>query len=90
MPKPVHDGPHKYERIDVGTKGHVIYRCMLPDCPHFLPSITYVTGRLSLCWGCDDTCRITKEDIWHKVKHPMCESCKEERAQRREEMKQIL
>ena len=81
-----HDGPHKYEKAFYGKNDTVIYRCVLPNCPHFL-NPTLVPGRISLCWGtCNGEVMITKEDIVEGRRHPMCDRCREERRERRESL----
>lgn len=81
----IHEGPHKYERMKVGKNDHEIYKCMFPDCPHYLPSLELAIGRLSLCWGidCHNTVEMTRDMVSNrKTVKPMCESCKEERKKR--------
>jgi hypothetical protein len=86
--KPVHY--HKYERM-TWPGGKIFYKCMEPNCPHYLPTANLVIGRESLCWGylCNKLVLITKEDIAKGVKHPMCSNCKEKRIAIREELKTI-
>lgn len=42
---------HKYRRINLGKKGYVVYKCMLPNCPHFIRAELCI-GRMSICWRC--------------------------------------
>ena len=81
--KPTHLGPHKYERME-RKSGHVIYKCMLPGCPHFLPYDELAIGRESLCWGqCGGPVIIDREMVMHnKRRHPRCLGCINERKDR--------
>lgn len=81
---------HKYEKLQ-WPNGSFYYKCMEPGCPHYLPVAELAIGRESLCWGpdCNKLVVITKEDVQKGVKHPMCDSCKEERAENQEAMRRI-
>jgi hypothetical protein len=82
---------HKYERTELGTKGYEIYKCMLPDCPHYVPVQTAV-GRLSLCWGggCHHAVMLTRDMVMYdKIRRPFCSDCKAERAEGRRRMREI-
>jgi hypothetical protein len=81
---------HKYERGTIGN-GHEIYKCMLTNCPHYLPNVYLAIGRLSLCWGnCGDAVMLTQDMInKFKVKRPMCDSCRKERQERRAALAEI-
>jgi hypothetical protein len=76
MPKTNHI--HKYERVEVGKKGWVVYKCVLPGCSHYLPVANLMIGKESLCHGiCEGTTIYTQDDYNQKLKRPMCESCRE-------------
>lgn len=80
---------HKYERTEVGRKGWVIYRCMLPNCPHFINE-ALIVGRISLCHGvCDGAVLYSQDDLNQKLKKPMCEHCRMLRKQQKEEISRI-
>jgi hypothetical protein len=79
---------HKYELTEFGNKGYLVYKCILTDCPHFIPQ-KLALGRLSLCHGCDNEVMITRNMIWEKRKRPMCERCSVERIKRRKELSQV-
>lgn len=90
MPKsktPVH---HKYERFYWPNK-KPFYKCMVPGCAHYLPMVELAIGRESICWGpgCNRLVTITKEDVQRDLKHPMCEDCRRERQEKREELMKI-
>lgn len=57
---------HKYKRTEIGgrrivremgrrfikkTDGYPVFKCMIPDCPHYLP-MALALGRKSICWRC--------------------------------------
>lgn len=80
---------HLYERRTIGKNDHVIYKCMIPSCTHFLPQRELAEGRASLCWGCKTEITITKEIVSENIVRPMCEDCREERKRRNEALAQI-
>jgi hypothetical protein len=86
---------HRYERM-TWPNGRPFYKCMEPNCPHYLSTAELAIGRESLCWGvdsvgnpCDKLVTITREDILRKVKKPMCEDCRNTRLEQREALKGI-
>jgi hypothetical protein len=81
-----HDGPHKYLKIPVGSKGYKVYKCILPGCNHNLPTLEMALGLTSLCHGCSGEVTFTKEMLvsQSEVTKPYCPSCRAERARRRE------
>lgn len=81
-----HSGPHKYERFNVGNKGWVVYKCILPDCPHFLSSPELVIGRETICKSCDNKMIFTKQMCADEIKAPLCEDCKEVKRKSKELM----
>ncbi len=88
MPKLKH--LHKYERTEIGNKGWIVYRCVLPDCSHYLPSANLIIGKESLCHGiCDGTVIYTQEDFNQKLKRPMCLACREQRQKQKEAMQSV-
>lgn len=89
MSKQVHTGPHQYERTEVGKKGWIIYRCMLPNCSHYI-SEALIVGKISLCHGvCGGSVLYTQDDLNQKLKRPMCSECRELRRKQKEEMSRI-
>lgn len=79
---------HKYERMS-WPSGKPYLKCV--DCPHYLPVVELAIGRESLCWGpnCNKLVSITKEDIQKGLKHFVCDTCREERFENREALKNI-
>lgn len=88
MKKPLHF--HKYERRR-WPSGKAYYKCMEVGCSHYLTILELAISRESLCWGpgCNRLVTITKEDVAKETWHPMCDSCKKERSERKEEMSRI-
>ena len=70
--KPKHVGPHKYQRIEWGKNGTHVWRCVLPDCTHYLHK-EMVKGKRSLCHKCGATFLMTTEHILREK--PKCENC---------------
>ena len=93
-----YDHIHKYERRRLGswkTKGHEVYKCVIPDCEHYVPHMELAVGHYSQCWGkveslgelldCPNEVEMTRHMIFsEKRKHPLCDSCRELRRQGRE------
>ena len=72
---------HKYQLITLKTSGRKVFKCMLPDCPHYLPEIELAIGRLTVCNGnCGETFAITQEHL--SKTRPVCPNCKEIRLRR--------
>lgn len=84
-----HNGPHKYERMEIGKKGHVIYKCILNDCPHFLPSDHLIIGRETICKSCSNTVIYDKEMFSQNIKNALCDECKEVRRKQQELLKTL-
>lgn len=75
---------HKYERMQ-WPNGSYFYKCMESGCSHYLSVPYLVIGRESICWGdCNRVVTITKQMVFDKIKHPMCDACREERKEKRE------
>ena len=74
MPKKQHT--HKY--LKQTTTGSPVWRCMLPDCNHFMPSHLepLVIGRTSYCWECNDKFILTEQSM--KRNKPLCDDCSPE------------
>lgn len=82
MPRPKKH-VHQYQGIVMGKNGNFLYKCMLPDCPHFLPVTELAIGRSSICWGgCGNVVTITPDMVGRKLQKPRCDNCREERKQR--------
>lgn len=69
---------HKYKRTFLGNKSNKksktpIWRCMLPNCQHYLLTET-VIGKDALCWRCGDIFNIKKFHL-ERVK-PLCSKCR--------------
>ncbi len=76
---------HKYERMQVGLKNKIVYKCV--ECPTVLNVPEMMIGRESKCWGvCGGIVKYSREDFMQELKFPICESCR----QLRKEQKQLL
>ena len=88
MPKIKH--VHKYERVEVGKNGWVVYRCVLPNCSHYLPTAALVVGKQSICWGvCDGTTIYSQDDYNQKLKRPMCSGCRAIRQMQKDQLRSV-
>jgi hypothetical protein len=63
---------HKYERVRLGDRGFKVFKCALPNCPHYLRR-ELVVGKLTRCWRCDRIMIMTKPAA--KMKKPHCLDC---------------
>ena len=76
--KKKHDGPHKYQLVDIGrNKKYLVYRCMLPNCTHYLPHRNLIIGKESLCSNCSRQFIIGKDETLVK---PVCHICRAKRS----------
>ena len=81
---------HKYERVEVGKNGWVVYRCVLPNCSHYLPRMELVVGKQSICWGvCDGTTIYSQDDYNQKLKRPMCSGCRAIRQMQKDQLRSV-
>lgn len=70
MKKPEHI--HKYMRVELGDKGFTVFKCMWPNCKHYLRT-ELVVGRASVCWKCGDEMILnTANMVNKKPHHPWC------------------
>ena len=67
-----YDHLHKYKRVKMG-KSHIILRCMLPLCSHYLPHINLALGKMCACATCGEAMIIDKVSIKHA--NPHCDKC---------------
>ncbi len=82
-----YDHTHKYEKTPMGKKGHEVYKCMIANCSHFLPTMEMAINAVSQCWGgCGGDVIITKEMVQQRVKKPRCPECRAELKRQREAM----
>lgn len=65
---------HKYKRINISSreKPYYVYKCMLPNCSHYMPP-HLVIGKYSLCWKCDESFIMLRSSA--KLAKPYCGSC---------------
>jgi len=64
---------HKYQQIKYKPSGYTVYKCMLPNCPHFIPIKELVIGRPSICWRCGGLFTMSQATL---LKKPHCPECK--------------
>lgn len=68
------DHYHIYKRINLSKAGkHIVYRCMKPDCSHFLRE-ELVVNRIAECPRCHNPFKLTKA-LMHKKVNPHCPDC---------------
>lgn len=63
---------HKYERVKLGTKGFEVFKCVLPNCSHYIRK-ELVFGKVTKCWRCDKDIVMTKPMA--RMKKPHCRNC---------------
>lgn len=74
-----HEGHHKYIKTIFKQSGTEIFRCILPNCAHFLYE-PMIVGRISLCNRCGESYEITPKSTRAKKMH--CEACSRDRYNR--------
>lgn len=65
-----HEGPHKYYKTEFKGSGTTIFRCGIPNCPHFVYE-PLIVNKLSICWRCACVFIITEKTIRAKKFHCM-------------------
>jgi hypothetical protein len=82
---------HKLERVQLGSNGYTVYKCILPGCSTFYQK-DLTLGHITLCHGCNEEIVMTKSMIQNHgvgIKKPMCDKCIEEKKDRRSRLSQI-
>lgn len=67
---------HKYQKFKWGKNETIIWRCMVPGCPHYV-SNEMILGRKSLCHKCGDVFVMTQDKM--RRKKPKCDKCQHKR-----------
>lgn len=67
-----YDHTHKYERVRLGASGYIVFKCTVPDCPHFINK-KLVVGKKTICWRCGHEAVMTKQMA--EFKKPHCRQC---------------
>lgn len=64
---------HKYRKVNIGRKEpYIVYRCMLPDCSHYLPE-SLIEGKKSICWRCGKEFVMTRAQMDPGITYkPVC------------------
>jgi hypothetical protein len=62
---------HKYQRIKLKPSGYTVYKCMLPNCRHYIRE-ELVIGLWSICWRCGGTFTMGQETLLRKPHCPEC------------------
>lgn len=70
MPAQKHN--HIYKRTVL--KDSVVYRCMKPDCTHYLRDV-FIEGRAAECPECHEVFVLTKH-LLHQRVMPTCPNCR--------------
>jgi len=63
-----YDHIHKYMRVNLGKNGYVVFKCMIPGCPHYIRRELAV-GRQSICWRCGRPMTLTMANTLLKKPH---------------------
>ena len=63
---------HKYQMIRLGKNKQKAYRCMLPDCNHYVYP-EFIEGKRCVCYICNNEFIITPYAA--KLKRPHCDNC---------------
>lgn len=64
---------HKYARVNNAYMR--VWRCMLPDCSHYLPNHQefLLEGKYTMCWKCGNTCIMNPAQM--DMDKPLCDEC---------------
>lgn len=63
---------HKYQKFEWGRKRTIIWRCILPNCPHYLHP-EFIVGKQSICHRCDEVFLLSKDKLARAK--PLCDIC---------------
>jgi hypothetical protein len=64
---------HKYQKAKLKPSGKIIYKCILPGCPHYVfPE--FVLNREAMCNECSDTF-VMPHAVSSLISKPVCFSC---------------
>jgi transcription elongation factor Elf1 len=63
---------HKYKRMRGMKKGSKWFRCMIPECNHYIRK-QLVVGKKSICWVCNAEFIITEKEA--ELARPHCKKC---------------
>lgn len=77
---------HRYEKAKIG-KNHVIYRCNLPGCTHYIDK-NLVRGRLAICNRCGEAFVISIAAS--KLAKPHCDDCTKKKDESFEKIKEFV
>ena len=68
---------HRYKKVNLASspgKVYIVYRCMLPDCNHYLKPELLI-GKRANCWRCGENFVVTAEMA--RLAKPHCKKCTE-------------
>jgi formylmethanofuran dehydrogenase subunit E len=63
---------HKYERAVLGKNNYVVFRCILPNCAHYI-SKELVKGKICLCNRCNEP--MIMDTRASNMQKPHCKPC---------------
>lgn len=63
---------HKYMKVEWGKNKTLVWRCMIPGCPHYVHE-EMARNRHSLCWECGGPFVMTLEKMLRRK--PKCDNC---------------
>jgi len=64
---------HQYRRIKQPPSNRIIYRCMRPDCNHYLTP-EFILGKASVCWQCKTD--FVMDPYSTERQFPKCKDCR--------------
>jgi len=64
---------HQYKRIKQKPSERIIYRCMRPNCNHYLTP-EFILGKVSICWQCKE--EFVMDPYAVERQFPKCPNCR--------------
>lgn len=73
-PKKKNEHTHQYQRVELGKKGFIVYKCRKPGCTHYIQEGLAV-DRMTECCDCHEVFTITQDHINKKRIRLRCRNC---------------
>lgn len=78
---------HKYEKVILGKSGYTVFRCIEPDCSHYIAK-EFVKGKLCACNRCDNPMIMDTRAM--NLTKPHCVDCIEHKDTNISKLKELM